>query len=71
MEQVTDAIGSPTALLIERVFWMGLGGFLGLALITSLLRGGSKENNNKTKTVSPTELENLAIKAIQKNSNSK
>ena len=39
MEQVTDAIGNPTALLVERIFWLGLGAFLGLAIITSLLRG--------------------------------
>ena len=38
MEQVTDAIGNPTALLVERIFWLGLGAFLGLAIITSLLR---------------------------------
>ena len=65
MEQVTHAIGNPTALLIERIFWLGLGGFLVLALITSLLRGGSNESNNKIKTVSPNELENHAKKAIQ------
>ena len=65
MEQVTHAIGNPTALLIERFFWLGLGVFLGLALITSLLRGGSNESNNKIKTVSPNELENLSKKAIQ------
>ncbi len=39
MEQVTDVIGNPTALLVERIFWLGLGAFLGLAIITSLLRG--------------------------------
>ena len=67
MEQVTHAIGNPTALLIERIFWLGLGVFLVLALITSLLRGGSNESNNKIKTVSPNELENLSKKAIQQN----
>tara|TARA_B100000700_G_scaffold190252_1_gene209661 strand:+ start:262 stop:477 length:216 start_codon:yes stop_codon:yes gene_type:complete len=67
MEQVTHAIGNPTALLIERFFWLGLGVFLGLALITSLLRGESNESNNKIKTVSPDELENLPKKAIQQN----
>ncbi len=38
MEQVTDAIGNPTALVVERLFWLGLGAFLGLAIITSFLR---------------------------------
>ncbi len=47
MEQLTDAIGNPTALLVERIFWLGLGAFLGLAIITSLLRG-LKEGKNKT-----------------------
>ena len=42
MEQVTDAIGNPTALLVERIFWLGLGGFVGLAIITSFLRGIKK-----------------------------
>ncbi len=65
MEQVTDAIGSPTALLIERVFWLGLGAFFGLAIITSFLRG-LKERKNKTTPVSPDQLENLAKKAIQR-----
>ncbi|WP_413677935.1 hypothetical protein [Prochlorococcus sp. MIT 0916] len=69
MEQVTDAIGNPTALLIERIFWLGLGGFLGLAIITSSLRG-LKETKNKTTPVSTDQLENLAKKAIQQNSNS-
>ena len=48
MEQLTDAIGNPTALLVERIFWLGLGAFLGLAIITSLLRG-LKEGKNKKK----------------------
>tara|TARA_Y100001968_G_scaffold314979_1_gene341073 strand:+ start:2258 stop:2476 length:219 start_codon:yes stop_codon:yes gene_type:complete len=67
MEQVTYAIGNPTVLLIERIFWLGLGGFLGLAIITSLLRG-FQERKNKTGTVTPNQLKNLAKKAIQKNS---
>ena len=69
MEQVTEAIGNPTALLIERIFWLGLGAFLGLAIITSFLRG-LKETKNKTTPVSTNQLENLAKKAIQQNSDS-
>ena len=68
MEQVTDAVANQTALLVERVFWLGLGAFFGLAIVTSLLRG-LKERTKKTTTVSPRQLENLAKKAIQKNSN--
>tara|TARA_B100000965_G_scaffold404338_1_gene434776 strand:+ start:264 stop:476 length:213 start_codon:yes stop_codon:yes gene_type:complete len=68
MEQITEAIGNPTALLIERIFWLCLGGFLGLAIITSLIRG-LKESKNKIKTISPKKLENLAEAAIKKNSN--
>ena len=67
MEQVTEAIGNPTALLVERIFWLGLGAFLVLAIITSLLRG-FKESKNKAKTTSPDKLENLAKKAIKRNS---
>ena len=69
MEQVTDAIGNPAALLVERFFWLGLGGFLGIAIITSFLRE-LKERKNKTTPVSTNQLENLAKKAIQQNSDS-
>ena len=66
MDRVTDAIGNPTALLIERFFWLGLGGYFGLAIITSFLRG-LKETKDKTTSVSPNQLENLAKKAIKQN----
>ena len=66
MEQVTDAIGNPTALLVERLFWLGLSAFLGLAILTSFLRE-LKERKNKTKRVSPNQLENLPEKAIKQN----
>ncbi len=66
MEQVTDVVGNPTALLIERFFWMGLGGFFGMAIITSFFRG-LKEEKNKPTLASSVQLENLANKAIQRN----
>ena len=66
MEQVTDAIGNPTALLLERIFWLGLGAFLGLSIITSFLRG-LKETKSKTTPISSDQLEILAKKAIQEN----
>ena len=65
MEQVTDVIGNPTALLIERIFWLGLGGFFCLAIITSFSRGSNK--TKKINHISEKELENLAKKAIQEN----
>ena len=68
MELVSDQIGNPTTLLIERIFWLGIGGFFGLALMTSLVRG-LKQNNIKETNVSAKHLENLAKKAIKKNSN--
>ena len=67
MEQLNDAVGNPTALLIERFFWLGIGGFLGLAIITSLIRGLNESNKNSN-SVTPKELNNLAKKAIQRNS---
>ena len=69
MDHVTSAVGNPTALLVERIFWLGLGAFLGLAMITSLLRG-LKEGKNEMRPVSPDQLEKLAKKAIQQNSDS-
>ena len=69
MEQATYAIGNPTSLLVERIFWLGLGGFLALTLITSFLRG-KKGTINKSRSVSSDQLENLANKAIQQNSDS-
>ena len=68
MEQVTYAIGNPAAILIERIFWLGLGGFLGITIITSLIRG-LKETKNKTKPFSKKELLDLAKKATQQNNN--
>tara|TARA_Y100001968_G_C18862222_1_gene483167 strand:+ start:251 stop:463 length:213 start_codon:yes stop_codon:yes gene_type:complete len=67
MEQLTGSVGNPTALLIERIFWLGLGGFFGLAIISSIIRS-INENKKVKKTFSPTELMNLAKKAIQQNS---
>tara|TARA_Y100001968_G_C18989906_1_gene540906 strand:+ start:100 stop:312 length:213 start_codon:yes stop_codon:yes gene_type:complete len=67
MEQVTNVVSYPTALLIERIFWLGLGGFLGIAIITSLLRG-INESKDKTRPVSPNALVNIAKKATQQNS---
>ena len=64
MEQISYAVGNPTALLIERIFWLFLGVFLGLAIITSIIKG-LNQNKNKTKPVSTKELEDLAEKAIQ------
>ena len=69
MEQLTDSIGNPTALLVERIFWLGLVAFLVLEIITSLIRV-LKEVKNKTTPVSADQLENLAKKAIQQNSDS-
>ena len=69
MEQVTDAIGNPTTLLVERIFWLGLGAFLGLAIITSFFRG-LNEGKNKTTPISPDQLESLAKKATQQSSDS-
>ena len=67
MEQFTAPNGYSITILIERIFWLGIGGFFGLALITSLIRG-LKQNKTKPKKVSAMQLENLAKKAIQKNS---
>ena len=66
MNQIIGVVGNPTSILIERFFWLGLGGFLALALINSLMRGWN-EDNSETSSVTPMELENLAQKAIQKN----
>ena len=66
MEQATDLIGNPTTLLIERFFWLGLGLFFGLTIITSSIRAFN-ESKDKTKISSLKELENLANKAIQQN----
>tara|TARA_Y100001968_G_C18979062_1_gene535937 strand:+ start:249 stop:461 length:213 start_codon:yes stop_codon:yes gene_type:complete len=66
MEQVTNPIGNTTTILIERIFWLGIGGFFGLAFITSIIRG-LKQNKAKQTNASARQLENLAKRAIQKN----
>ncbi len=63
---MSEAVGFPAILLLERFFWLGLGGFLGLAIITSVIRG-QKENNDKNNFVSENDLKKLANKAIKKN----
>ena len=68
MEAVTDSVGNPLTLLIERFFWLGLGGFFGLAVITSVIRT-IKEKQNKETVVTPKNLEELANKAIKDNIN--
>ena len=66
MEQITDVVGNPTALLIERIFWMGIGGFLGIAIISSLIRG-LNEKTIKTKNIYPKDLKDVDKKAIKQN----
>ena len=66
MEQVTETIGNPTALLVERLFWLGLGAFLGLAILNSLIRE-LKDRTNPKASASYDQLEKLADKAIKKN----
>ena len=68
MEYVTNAIGNPTALLIERIFWLCLGLFLGLGIITSVIRGLTAVNKQKEST-SPKELEYLAEKEFERKNN--
>ena len=68
MEQLSYVVGNPTALLIERIFWLVLGAFLGVAIISSLIRG-LNENKNDINQVSQKELKNLAKKATQQNTN--
>ncbi len=65
MEQVTDVMGNPAALLIERFFWLGLGVFFSIAIITSFNSGSHKRI--KINNFSEKELENLAKKAMQQN----
>ena len=63
MEQVTDVIGNPTSLLIERIFWLVIGGFFGLALITSITRGLVEEQQDNSQK----KLDSFAEEAIKKN----
>ena len=49
MDQVINSIGNPTSILIERIFWLCLGGFLLASMITSVLKG-LNESKNKAKS---------------------
>ena len=69
MEEATDVLGNPLTLLIERIFWLGLGCFFGLALITSFLRG-LNYSKDKKKLFSPEDVENLSKKGNQQISDS-
>ena len=64
METATDLVGNPLTLLIERIFWLILGGLFGLAFITSIIRT-IKEKRNKSKIITPKDLEKIANNAIK------
>ena len=67
MEQVTDVVGNPTALLLERVFWLGIGVFLSVAIVNSLIRTLKEQKGQSKRIFTSKELKNLAKKALQKN----
>ena len=64
MEQVTEVVGNPTALLIERIFWLALGAFLGTTIIISLIRSIKENKHNHVRAE---DLELLAKKAVKQN----
>tara|TARA_Y100001968_G_scaffold241959_1_gene225534 strand:+ start:245 stop:445 length:201 start_codon:yes stop_codon:yes gene_type:complete len=65
MEQASNLVGNPIALLIERIFWLGLGLFLVgtifKAFIGSINKGKSKESSMEAK------LKEIANKVVQEN----
>ena len=66
MEPANDLVVNPITLLIERVFWISLGVFFVLTVITSIVRS-IKEKTHKEKIVTSKDLEKLANRAIRKN----
>jgi len=66
MENVNDLIGNPISLLIERVFWLLMGIFLMVTMITSIIRS-QKDNKNREKVITSKDSEKIANKAINKN----
>tara|TARA_Y100001968_G_scaffold307231_1_gene324874 strand:- start:273 stop:485 length:213 start_codon:yes stop_codon:yes gene_type:complete len=70
MEQLPNGVSNTTVILIERIFWLGLGVFLGLAIVGSLIRR-LNENKKITKPFSSIGLKNLQKKSIQQNSTNK
>ena len=64
MDPVNYTIGNPVTLLIERGFWLALGGFLGAAIFLSIIRRDIDHKHNKSIA---SELEDLAEKAIEQN----
>tara|TARA_Y100001968_G_C18776964_1_gene444854 strand:- start:93 stop:302 length:210 start_codon:yes stop_codon:yes gene_type:complete len=63
MEKFTDAIGNSITLALERIFWLGLGVYFFLAILTSLIRGNKERKERRSD--SPKELENIP-KNLQK-----
>ena len=66
MQQFTYINGHTTFILVERIYWLGLGGFLGLAILTSLIRSFN-ETKAKERYDSARELDKLAKKAVRQN----
>ena len=66
MVQIADLVGNPAALLIERIFWLGLGAFFCLAILNSILRN-LRETKVQKKILPSQELIKLAEIAKKQN----
>ena len=65
MNSVEYAIGNPITLLVERIFWLGIGVFLMAAIFISILQSIiNRKNRRKT---DPSYIQNLANKAVLEN----
>tara|TARA_Y100001968_G_scaffold294238_1_gene300671 strand:+ start:1019 stop:1219 length:201 start_codon:yes stop_codon:yes gene_type:complete len=49
MEQATNSVGNPVTLLIERIFWLGLGCFLGATILRTFIQGLNQDNEKQQK----------------------
>ncbi len=68
MEQAQDLIGNPLTLLIERIFWLGLGCFFFLATVKSFINSfKDQENQGNTSELMENTLKKIARSVAQRN----
>ena len=62
MEQSSELLGNPISLLIERIFWLGLGGFFGATIFRAVIQAINKQRKFPTQNMEKT-LKSIAKQA--------
>ena len=66
MEQSSELLGNPISLLLERIFWLGLGGFFGATIFRAVIHAINKQRKVPNPDMEKT-LKNIAKQAKELN----